>query len=93
MIPVFLHEELGNIVPAACGIVQCIHIGLIRLSGNILIIVKPIKILMIIQSISIGVIINDAIIIMMLPQIIALLIHLLYHGNHIGDELGCRQQY
>ena len=48
---------------------------------------------MIIQSISIGVIIDDAIIIMMLPQIIALLIHLLYRGNHLGDELGCRQQY
>ena len=48
---------------------------------------------MIIQYISIGVIINDAIIIMMLPQILTLLLHLLYHVNHLGDELGCRQQY
>ena len=40
-----------------------------------------------------GVIIDDAIIIMVLPQILTLFLHLLCHGHYLGDELGCCQQY
>ena len=88
-----LREELGNTVPAACDIVQHIHIGLIRLSGKILILVKPIKSLIVLLSILLCVIINVSTIIMVLPQILTTLLHLMCHGNHWVEKLGFHQQY
>ena len=54
LILVLLHEELGNIVPAAYDIFQHINIVLVSLSGNILVLIKPIKILIIPQYIFFG---------------------------------------
>ena len=84
MIKFLPHEELGNIVTAACNLSRHIHIGLAILAGNILVILKSIKILIVLQSILLGVIINDSIIIMVIPQIITILLHLLCHGDHKG---------
>ena len=58
------------------------HCPPFSLAGIILIFVKPIKILIIFQSILISVIINDATIIMVLPRIITIFINLMCHGNN-----------
>ena len=92
MIPVLPHEDILNIVPAACDIFQRIHIGLISLASNILTLMKPIKILIALQSILLGVIIDYAIIIMVLSRILTLFLHIMCHGHYQGDELDCRQQ-
>ena len=82
-----------NIVPYACELIQRTYAGLSSLAGNILILAKPIKILIVLQSILLGVMIDDAIIIMVIPRIITIFLHLLWHGQHQGDVLGCQQQY
>ena len=84
---------MDNIFLTTCLIVQHIHIGIVRLSGNIIILVKPIKALTVLQSIFLGVIIDDIRIIMVLPWILTLFLHLLFHGHYKGDDLGFRQKY
>ena len=54
---------------------------------------KPIKTLIVFQSILLSVIIDDGIVIMLIPPILTLLLHLMCHVHHIGDEMGCRHQY
>ena len=114
LILVLPYEELGNIVPPSCDIFQPIHKGLVRLAGDtltlvkpiknpyyppvslavkILIILKPINILIVLQSILLSVIIYDAITIMVLPQVLNICLHFLCHGRYRGDEIGDHQQY
>ena len=63
--------------PTACELIQHIYICLVILAGNILILIKTIKILITPQSIFLV-----AIIIMVITQIITILIHLMWHGHH-----------
>ena len=57
-------------------------------TGNILILVQSIKILILTQSNFLGVIIDGAIIILVLPYIISLLLHMLCHVHHREYDLG-----
>ena len=91
LILVFPHEELGVIFPDACELIQHTHIGLLSHAGDILIIMKPIKILIALQSIYLSVIINYSILVIVLPRILTLFLHLLYYVCHKRDEMGCRQ--
>ena len=54
---------------------------------------KPIKILIVLQYIFLSIIIDDAVIIMVIPQITTIFLYLLCHGHHQGDEMGCLQEY
>ena len=82
LIPFLPRKELGNIVPTACEIVQRIHIGLVSLTGNILVLRKPTKLLIYPHSVFLGIIVDGSIVVIVILRVIYLLLRRLCRGHH-----------